>query len=255
MYNSNSRTKVTLVAHSMGGLVSLHFLTGFRGINQAWKDKYIHAYITLSAAWSGGTKSLQTVISGIPGILGRLVLTVPIFRSFESLPWLFPKPSVFGNAVFVSTPSKNYTANDYKDLFSKIENYENGYQFFQRVQGINLNYPAPNVPTYCLYGDKVDTPKKLTYKKNFKKYTNTIGWHPDITTEHGDGTVNNVSLVVCHKWSSMPSGFKHKAYDGVEHMDIVRNPKVLKHIAHIVGVKKRHSKKVTAMKKIKKWLG
>ena len=268
MYYSTGRTKVTLVVHSMGGIVSLHFLTGFRGINQAWKDKYIHAYITLSAAWSGGVASLQTAISQIHGIAEHFLIVskkiskkfVPIARSFESLPWLFPKASVFGNAVLVSTPSKNYTANDYKDLFSKIKNYKNGYKFFQRVQGINLNYPAPNVPTHCLYGDKVDTPKKFTYKADFNKDTDTIGLQPDVTFGHGDGTVNNVSLVVCHKWSSMSSPFKNKAYDYVDHMDIVRNPKVLKYIAHIVGAKKRLRKKfkfvrLQVWKKIKKWLG
>ena len=35
MYNSNGQTKVTLVVHSMGGPVSLHFLTGFNRVNQA----------------------------------------------------------------------------------------------------------------------------------------------------------------------------------------------------------------------------
>ena len=251
MYNSNGRTKVTLVVHSMGGLVSLHFLTGFRGINQAWKDKHIHAYITLSAAWSGGVASLQAVISGIHGIVKHFI-NVPIARSFESLPWLFPKASVFGNAVLVSTPSKDYTANDYRDLFSNIKGYERGYQFFQRVQGINLNYPAPNVPTHCLYGDKVDTPKKFTYKANFNKDTNTIGLQPDLTYGYGDGTVNNDSLVVCHKWSSMSSPFENKTFDGVDHTDIVRNPEVLEYIAHIVGAKKRHSKKVDYLVKFLK---
>ena len=40
-YRRNGNTKVTLVVHSMGGLVSLHFLTGFSGINQAWKNTII----------------------------------------------------------------------------------------------------------------------------------------------------------------------------------------------------------------------
>ena len=125
MYKTNGNTKVTLVVHSMGGLVSLHFLTGFSGINQAWKDKYIHAYVTLSAAWSGGAATVQSVVSGYHGISDLLLFAyglisnfiVPIGRTFESIPWLFPKASVFGNDVLISTPSKQYTANDYEQLF------------------------------------------------------------------------------------------------------------------------------------------
>ena len=254
MYKSNGRTKVTLVVHSMGGLVSLHFLTAYRGINQAWKDKYIHAYVTLSAAWSGGVATLQTVISGYHGIPDTLLFAskiignfiVPLARTFESLPWLFPKSSVYGNRVLVSTPSKDYTASDYKELFSKI-GYTNGYRFFQGVQGINPNYPAPNVPTYCFYGDKVDTPLKFTYSKNFNGHTNTIGWKPKVTNGDGDGSVNIESSRVCHRWSSMPSkySFRYKAFHKVSHSEIVSDRKVLAEIGKIVG----------APKKKKSWFG
>ena len=41
MYKENGNTKVTLVVHSMGGPVSLYFLT--KVVNQQWKDTYIHS--------------------------------------------------------------------------------------------------------------------------------------------------------------------------------------------------------------------
>ena len=197
MYYNNGQTKVTLVVHSMGGLVSLHFLTGFSAVNQAWKDKHIHALITLNGAWSGGVGTLQTVISGAHSIPDTLLFAskiindfvVPIVRTFESLPWLFPKSSVFGDQVLISTPAKNYTANDYEELLRNV-GYTDGYRFFQGMQGINPNYPAPNVPTYCFYGNKVDTPVKFTYSKNFDGHTSTIGWKPKITKGEGDGSLN-----------------------------------------------------------------
>ena len=134
MYDSNDQTKVTLVVHSMGGLVCLHFLTGFSAVDQAWKDKHIHALVTLNGAWSGGVATLQTVISGAHDIPDFLLFAsnliadfiVPITRTFESLPWIFPKSSVFGNRVLISTPAKDYTANDYEELFRKV-GYTNGY--------------------------------------------------------------------------------------------------------------------------------
>ncbi|XP_064389586.1 phospholipase A2 group XV-like isoform X3 [Halichondria panicea] len=181
MYKTNGNTKVTLVVHSMGGLVFLHFLTGFSGINQAWKDKYIHVYVTLSAAWSGGAATVQSVISGYHGIPDLLLFAynlisnfiVPIGRTFESIPWLFPKASVFGNVAFISTPSKTYSANDYEQLFRDI-NAPNIYRAFQGVQGLVSDYPAPNVPTYCFYGVGVPTPEKFTYSKDLTP-SNAIG--------------------------------------------------------------------------------
>ena len=248
MYNNNDKTKVTLVVHSMGGLVSLHFLTGFNGIDQAWKDKYIHAYVTVAAAWSGGAVSLQTVISDnrdvpnwIPFVHGMInKFIVPIIRTFESLPWLFPKPSVFGDTVLVSTPSKDYKASDYEELFSNI-GYTNGYRFFQRVQAINPNYPAPNVPTYCFYGNKVDTPEKFTYTRDFDGHTSTIGWRPQVTNGDGDGTVNIVSSLVCRRWSSMPSKypFAYKSFADAEHSEILNERRLHDEIGTIVGAPKR----------------
>ena len=238
-------TKVTLVVHSMGGLVSLHFLTGFAGIDQNWKDQYIHAYVTVAAAWSGGAASLRNVISNvgpnwiprpIRGMISRYI--VPILRTFESLPWLFPKPTVFdADTVVVSTPAREYTVSEYQDLFNDI-GYANGYQFFQQVQAINHNYPAPNVPTHCFYGNIGDsTPERFTYNRNFNGQANTIGLRPQVTNGDGDGTVNIVSSRVCHRWSNMPQQypFRYRVFDNAEHTAIVQDRRLHDEIREIVG--------------------
>ena len=59
--NKNDETKMTLMAHSMGGLVSLHFLTGISEIPQEWKDKYI-------GAWDGGVPALRLYSDFMQGI-------------------------------------------------------------------------------------------------------------------------------------------------------------------------------------------
>ncbi len=243
-YRRNGNTRVTLVAHSMGGLVSLHFLTGFSGINQAWKNKYIHAYIPLSAPWSGSVGAMQGVVSGynLPNLfkfayklIGKFVISIS--RTFESMPWLFPKPSVFGNAVLVSTPSKQYTASDYEELFRDI-NVPNIYRAYKSVQAINPNYPAPNVPTYCFYGVGVKTPEKFIYSKDLTE-KNSIGMKPEVINGDGDGSVNSDSLRACHIWSSMPSKFEYKLYNNVDHSEIISDNNVLKDIGAIVGAPKR----------------
>ena len=63
MYAANGRTRVTLVAHSMGGPVSLYFLNNI--VSQSWKDTYIYAYVPIAAAWDGGVVALEYVISGL----------------------------------------------------------------------------------------------------------------------------------------------------------------------------------------------
>ncbi len=223
------------MAHSMGGPVSLYFFTKFNRINQAWKDKFIHAYIPIAGAWNGAVTSLEAVISGtsisfLPSFINKYLdkILVPIARSLESFPWLTPTSSIFGNKVIVSTPSKQYTANDYEKLFWKI-GHKNGYQFFKRVQPLLKNYPQPNVKTHCYYGVGLDTPIKLTYNKDFRQGVSTIGLTPKFVNGDGDGTVSTKSSIICQEWP----GAKLKRYNKFEHKAIVTKKDVLDDI-HII---------------------
>lgn len=60
-YSQNGNRKVLLIAHSMGGPMSLVFL---QLQTQAWKDKYIRALATLSGAWGGSVKAIKVFVVG-----------------------------------------------------------------------------------------------------------------------------------------------------------------------------------------------
>ncbi len=253
MYKQNGDTKVTLVAHSMGGPVSLYFLTAYKGINQAWKDKYIHAYITLGAAWAGGVAAIQPMISGyqlVPKWLGGVIdlRFIPrLARSLESIPWLFPTPSVFKDKILVSTPNNNYTANNYSELFGEQHlNISNVYFNYERVQKLLPDYPAPNVSTYCYYGVGLPTITRIKYENDFNG--SSVLKHKSAKPEtdmNGDGTVNNESSEVCHRWSAMAPKyhFEYERLNKVEHKEIVENKNVIKKIAAIAAKPKISYKK------------
>ena len=218
MHNSSGGEKVTIVVHSMGGIVSLYFLNEV--VTQEWKDQYINAWVTLSGAWAGGSIGVSGVITGPLHVA---------YRTFQSSAWLLPKPSVWSNTVLVTSISRNYTASDYEDFFTDI-GYPQGYQMYLGIVPLNENYPAPHVPIHCFYGVNVSTEESYTYGNGF-------GANPtNINYGDGDGSVNFLSSQVCLKWQNEQSEpFSTVTFPGVNHAQMVANTAVLEAIAEIVG--------------------
>ena len=207
-----------IVVHSMGGIVSLYFLNEV--VTQEWKDQYINAWVTLSGAWSGGVGGLRTIISS------PLQLA---YRTFEGLSWLLPKPSIWNTTVLVASTTRNYTANDYEDLFTDI-GYPQGYQMYLGIVPLNENYPAPRVSIHCLYGVNVSTPESYTYGNGFDANATNIKYG------NGDGTVNLLSSEVCLKWrNEQTEPFSTLTFSGVNHGQMVTSTDVLETVAEIVG--------------------
>ena len=244
MYRENGNRKVTIAAHSMGAPIMLHFLTQSGVVTEEWKDQFIGNFIPIAGAWSGGNEALQSEISGLsvvsrgPGdIFFRIQdsisdLITQFLRSFQSIYFLLPRPSVWGNTILVSTPARNYTANDYQQLFFDI-GLTDGFVMYQGIENVNRNFPSPNVPTHCFYGVGVGTPQSFHYARPFPEGADE---GPEVIMGDGDGSVNLRSSQVCLRWSNNNGGrlFKSAMFYGVEHGAMLSNEGVLRQIERIV---------------------
>ena len=226
-----------MVAHGTGAPVVLHFLNKL--VNQEWKDKYIHAFITLSGAWSGSNGVVETIISG-----QKLTALAPLVdngckpsqnlrllyrdaaRTFPGVMYALPKPSVWGNYIIANSPGHRYTASDYKTLFSELY-YDPADYIWNVIKHSNQDLPAPQVATYCFYGTKVDTPETIQYV-----YTSNTA---TVLEGDGDGTVNRRSAEVCLKWgTAQQQKFESKEFKQIDYTSIVKNEDVLNTIDTVV---------------------
>ena len=231
MYRDNGNTKVTLVVVSMGGPVSLYFLT--RVVNQEWKDTFIHGYVTLAAAWLGVTDLLASVLTPPPTstflvypIEGSTQDVLSVYRSFVSPHWLAPRASAFNDITIVSTPTRNYTSSEYQELFTDA-GYPQGYT---KISQNTLDIPAPNVSTYCFYGLGIPTPLTYIYDDGFPNTQPTSVHYGD-----GDVIVHRESLEACLRWSNSGHPFIRTIFPGVDHISIVGHIDVLQAVGQVVG--------------------
>ena len=242
MYVDNNNTKVTLVVHSLGGPVSLYFLTNT--VSQEWKDKYIHSYITLAGAWSGGNAIVRYLLSG-PGpeddISRALKLSDDqirsLYRTFPSFYLLLPRASAWNDTVIVTSPTRNYTANSYRELFADA-GYPQGYAQFSDSE-TSIEWTAPNVATYCFYGLGVPTPMRFNYGNIFPDAAPTVDYG------NGDGYINKPSSELCLRWRSNDHYFNRTVFPGIDHTQITSNYSVLEAIGDIVGASKLSPKNDT----------
>lgn len=230
-YANGGNKKVVLLVHSMGAPVSLFFLT--KVVDQAWKEKYLKAYVSMSGVWRGAANAAKAFVSGENE---DIVVDLPIWarasqRSYPSTALLLPYPSDTWTKedVLIITPDRNYTAWDYEALFNDI-GYPRGYDMFLETKDLAAPLIPPNITTYCYYGYDYPTPLQFKY---------TAGEFPDIEpivyNGNGDGTVNIQSLLACSLWKDqMPFNLTMAGFRYVEHVDIIKNSDVIQHVDDVV---------------------
>jgi lysophospholipase-3 len=230
----NNNRPAVFVAHSMGCLVSLYFLTRQ---SPDWRSKNVAGLVAISAPWEGSVTALKGSISGdnfdVSGVPHDLLR--PVQSTAPSAPWLFPTPDVWGDKVLVRTKSAEYTGRDIPRLLLDL--------FLEQQAAVyhvtrNLTYPLPplDMPVYCLHGTGVDTDESFYY--DVDRFNHDAPPAPkNITKGDGDGTVPLVSLEACSKLGAQAV---IKTYDGAEHTGILGDDRM---VADLLGI--LHSKGAT----------
>ncbi|XP_077275869.1 lysosomal phospholipase A and acyltransferase isoform X1 [Temnothorax americanus] len=230
-YTMNNNTPVTLLAHSMGGPMTLIML---QRQSQKWKDKYINSLITLSAVWAGSVKAIK--VFAIGDDLGAYFLRESVLRDEQitspSLGWLLPSKLFWKDTeILIQSDQKNYTLNNLQEYFIDID-VSNAWEFRKDNEKYQLDFTAPGVEVHCLYGSKVNTVEKLYYKPG-----TSVNGYPELIFGDGDGTVNIRSLEACTRWQkSQKQKIYNQGFPGVDHTEILRNPDILAYVKTVLKV-------------------
>ncbi|XP_072751668.1 lysosomal phospholipase A and acyltransferase [Anoplolepis gracilipes] len=230
-YAKNNNTPVTLLAHSMGGPMTLIML---QRQSQKWKDKYINTFITLSAVWAGSVKAIK--VFAIGDDLGAYFLRESVLRNEQitspSLGWLLPSKLFWKETeILIQSDLKNYTLNNLQQYFIDI-GVPNAWEFRKDNEKYQLDFTAPGVEVHCLYGNKVQTVEKLYYKPG-----TAIDGYPQLVFGDGDGTVNIRSLEACVHWQkSQKQKIYYQGFSKVDHTNILKNHDILAYIKTVLKV-------------------
>ncbi|CAF0721102.1 unnamed protein product [Brachionus calyciflorus] len=230
-YEMNNNTKVMLVAHSMGNPVSLYWLNNF--VSQAWKDKYLKNFVSLSAPWGGASKTMRLMASGdnIDIIVVKPISVRSYQRSAPSTAFLMPNDRFWTrDDILVTTPFRNYTVYDYEDFFNDI-GYPLGNEMRKNTERLIYHFEPPNVESHFLYGTGLKTPESFTYLKP-KDFPDS---QPAVTYGDGDGTVNLKSLQGFKKWIGQTKyGIYNQEIPGAEHVATLKHPTTIEYIIQLM---------------------
>jgi len=221
--------RASLVSHSMGCLQTLYFLNHQ---TQEWKDKFIERWIPISGPYGGSAELMRLHASGNSEGLPVNALEIrEEQRSYETNFWMLPSPAVFGAQTLVSTPSRNYTAQDYTAFFDDIK-FPAGKKLSARTAGLTSKLVAPGVDVLCLYSTGVPTGLSFKYGTDFDK-------QPEILNGDGDGTVNEESLKLCERWAeagAQTRPVRTQKFSNIAHSDMIMNAEVLSVVYKELGL-------------------
>ena len=190
----------------MGGPYANLFLNQ---MTQTWKDKYIHSFTSFSGAFGGAATAPLSII----GLLNMDQYLDPkilrnVIQSYGSIVWLSPSYQVYKDSVLVWTPTKNYTAADFIELYNDA-NAQLSAQILTDIDKYREILDAPGVPTNCIMGIIINIEYVLIFCTGYNvstlysfgyNETNYYDYPAYYEMVDGDGTVSTQGLDVCSEW-------------------------------------------------------
>jgi len=233
-YSANGGRKVILLAYSLGGLLATYFLSEQPA---EWKDRYVAALVSVNTPWAGAVVIAERHAAGINweiDAIDRLVVRGQL-RSYETGILLLPNRRVWTpDDVIVSTPSRNFTVDDYEDFFDAIGHNEGPLvlkAMRNTPQYARFLVDHPGVPIHCLHGAGVDTPEMLVYDTD----DDFPDKRPREVMGDGDGTVNLRSLKACSSWIGMDENHPVivRQFDGINHIDLLSDADLFDYVLDV----------------------
>lgn len=226
-YLRNGNKSVIIISHSMGSTMMLYMLNHK---DQAWKDKYIRAQISLAGVWAGTVRAMK--VNAVGDDLGSQYINRQYLkieqRTNPSLHWLMPNLDYWpDDTVFVQSPTVNVTKKNFEDFYTFM-NLTDGLNMWKDTRNLIKDLKAPGVEIHCLYGSGMETTEKLIF--NDFPHGSWVR-----KTGDGDGTVNLRSLEACKGWPTkqrQPVFFKK--FFRINHLEMLKEQSVIGHVQEVV---------------------
>uniref|UniRef100_A0A383VUA1 Uncharacterized protein n=1 Tax=Tetradesmus obliquus TaxID=3088 RepID=A0A383VUA1_TETOB len=250
----NCGQKAVILAHSMGSNVVLHMLRQQRF--QQWRERNIRAVIFAGASIEGiaamgwmiqltGTLDASPALTSyIPSpALAQLpptVLDQAIYQVVQNTPFANLVLPVVGaideGHVLVSTPSRNYSVGQQKELLQDMGS-EVLAALFDKVQLHTQQLvdagPVPGIQSFCLYSTSVRTPMTLHFSADIPRHR-AMKRPARVTWGAGDGYIDLQTLRRCSK-IVQAGNVVEVAHPLVDHAGLIREPAGLAAIDSILA--------------------
>lgn len=235
-YALNNGTPVITICHSMGCLFTYPF---FQRQSPEWKEKYIKSWIVLGAPLGGTFKYLYGSFADddYPASMFRIIRQAE--RTFSAKQFLMPRTGTFGDDVLIETSTKNYTAADYEEIFTALNQpiaYNQWLDSKDVYDDSTLASPG-NFDILCVAGVSKPTIEKAVIDGELNP--NRVRWKA--VYGDGDGYVNVKSGRICQKLGENNSRFVYREIN-VEHMEMIRSYEGINVVSDFIGTLNRGSK-------------
>jgi lysophospholipase-3 len=235
-YHQNGDTPVHLIGHSNGPLYTQFLLTH---TTQAWKDKFIHGFTPFAGNWPGQGlfypvyfTGLNVADFGFPTDPANAASSALMYQSHPSSYMSSSDPAIFHNQeVVVRTPGRDYTPQDYPDLFQDA-----GLTLSQELAAYYIGFvefadPAhfPNVDIYAEKGSGIETAVGLELPD--LTVGQLAGNPPSFIIRLGDINQEDITNDSVQVWENMTC-FRFELTDnpGVNHFELVSKPEILQRL-------------------------